>query len=329
MEKTLSPQDIDALVRAAQQLPPAATHGAEKRTVSPCDFRQAGLLNNEQVRGIRTLHEAFARNLAGALGANLRAPLEISLASVEQAAFAEFLQRVPEFSYVAALNIQPPEATAAVRLDLSLVFPMIDLLLGGQGGSEPQERNLTEIEEGILETVMRRVSCELEATWQPVLAARCEFEQRLPHAQIVQLAPPAERVYLLNFDVQLAGAHGQLLILLPAVVASALLRKLSRQPGYRRRRGAGTGNSRVRERLAQASFPVELALPLCPILVQDLVELKVGEVLRFSHRTSDPAALQVAGRPVAAALPIEANNMRAAQVVERVAQQTTEEQELR
>ena len=103
---------------------------------------------------------------------------EANLVSVEQLSYGEFLQRVPEITYLAAVNVRPLEAVAALELDLALAFPIIDLLLGGRGKTDSEVREITEIEEQILESVVRIICREFQSAWQPLLEVEFIFDQR-------------------------------------------------------------------------------------------------------------------------------------------------------
>ena len=56
-----------------------------------------------------------------------------------------------------SFQVQPMGATVALQLDHSLVFPVIDIMLGGTGQCQPMTREITEIEDQIMERVARIV----------------------------------------------------------------------------------------------------------------------------------------------------------------------------
>ena len=68
MEKVLNQDEINEMFRTTLGRGPAAA----RSSCQPCDFRQAGPIQPEQVRALGSLHEGFARNLGNALGAHLR-----------------------------------------------------------------------------------------------------------------------------------------------------------------------------------------------------------------------------------------------------------------
>ena len=111
------------------------------------DFRRPDRISKAQLRAIHNLHETFARNLGASLSAYLRAYLTASIVSVKQLAFHEFSAGLASPTCLLSLGLQPYEGNAVMELNPSLIFPMIELLLGG-GGRQPVAltREITEIE---------------------------------------------------------------------------------------------------------------------------------------------------------------------------------------
>ena len=129
------------------------------------DVRRGGQIGREQLQTITLLHEGFARNLTHSLGAYLRVVFAANLVSAEHLIYREFLQRIPETTYFASCRLEPTGLNAALQLDLKIAFPIIDLLLGGEGKSQPEIRELSEIKVQILDAVARIVCRELGAAW--------------------------------------------------------------------------------------------------------------------------------------------------------------------
>ena len=104
--------------------------------MTACNFRQSARISKEQLRSVSQLHELFARNLTHSLGAYLRLAFEVNLVSAEQLNYGEFLQRIPEVTYLVSMTLRPMGVSAAIEIDLPLAFPIIDVLLGGPGRAE-------------------------------------------------------------------------------------------------------------------------------------------------------------------------------------------------
>jgi flagellar motor switch protein FliM len=319
MEKILNQEEIDALFRASQkgQIAPKASRAPE-RNVTKFNLREISQISKEQLRALSTLHESFARNITNSLGAYLRVGFDVNLVSVEQLAFSEIVSRLPELTYLCSMRMQPIEAVGLLQMDLAIAFPIMDLVLGGPGNGAVEMRDLTEIEEQILESVIRILTRELKSSWAPVLAVEIEFEQREHGAQARSLMGPTERCLALSFEIKMPDAHGMLNVTLPAVASNAVLRKLSAQSAYFRRGGSPANVSQIRRRLIDGEFHVELRLPIVPVSVRDLTDLQVGQVLPLHQPVEQPAILFVAEKEMFAAYPVACGVLRGAQILHRI-----------
>ncbi|HXA83230.1 MAG TPA: FliM/FliN family flagellar motor switch protein [Methylomirabilota bacterium] len=314
MKKILSQDEIDALFAAAKH----SQRSVSGRKMQACDLRKLGALNADQVRVVTTLHETFARRLGGSLGAYLRVGFDMNLVSVEQILYSEFLSRLPELTYLASLQVLPLDARATMQADLSLVFPIVDLVLGGSGADPIELREMTEIEEQIFETVVRVIARDLQTTWTPVLPLDIQFDQRQQHTQVHGLMLPTEKVMSLTFEIRLPDARGTLNLAFPAVISNALLRKLSVQWSYAERSPSQELRRQLQDRLLESRFAVDLSLPPSPLSIREIVELEPGRVLVLPKRAQDPINLNVAGKPMFHAYPIRQGSNRGARVERRV-----------
>lgn len=317
MEKILSQDEIDQLFRAAQGGAPKARAVVE-RAVKQCDFRQAGQLSKDQVRQVTLLHETFPPSLASSLGAYLRVGIHANLVAVEQISYSEFLTRLPEQTYVTTISLMPAEELAAAQLEMQLLLPMIDLLLGGSGQAITEPRDLTEIEEQILESVVAVICRELQATWRAILPLEFTVGQRQKQAQILTLMMPGERALYLSFELLLGDIRGLLNLVFPAAISNALLRKLAMQGMVQRRPSTADYSGRLRDRLLDCAFTGELQLTHLPIRIGDIVDLQPGVVLPLRHALRDSMSFAVNSRAVFRGVPVSCGPFRGALLQEKV-----------
>lgn len=320
MEKELSQSEIDELFRTARG--PAANDIEEVAgaRVERWDLHQAGVLRKEQLNSIRHLHQNFARSLTVGIGGYLRDKFEVALVAVEQLAYRDFLARVSEVTYYATFHLSPADASGFLQMDLTLLFPIVDLLLGGTGGAPPGARQISEIEEMLMEGIAQVICQELDLVWGP-LGLQVSFEQCQPASQMLRLMPAQEKTLTLTFEVTMAGSQGMLNIALPAVVSSALLRKLATDLVYQRTRGPATHQDSIMKRLLDSTVQMDLATPLVPVKLIDLLSMRPGGVLPLRLSTEEPARVRLQGRDCWLARPVRsAANYRAAQLLGCLAQ---------
>jgi flagellar motor switch protein FliM len=310
MEKTLKQDEIDALFQAARST--MSEGSAEiKARILPYNFASAGQISTEQLRAISMLNDLFARNLTHNLSAWLRTRLQVNLVSAEQIPFNEFLLRIPEISYVASIRLEPLGALSVLQLDLGMAPAMIDLLLGGEG--QPGElRELTDIEEAIVASIVEIVCRELTTAWQSV-GLSFNFERRQMQTQTARIMPVTEKTLCLSFEIRMQESSGLLNLAFPAVVANTILRRLTGEWGGRRRHSTETRN-RLEHAVRRLQFGAALQLPSVRIEARELEDLAVGKLIRLAMPVNRLSELRVGGQTLFEAQPIRMGMHRGARL---------------
>ena len=312
MEKNLKQDEIDALFQAARSSSPAPAGEAKAvSTAVPYNFGRAGQISNEQLRAISMLNDLFARNLTHNLAAWLRCRFQVNLVSAEQIAFSEFLMRIPEISYVTSVRLDPLGALSVLQLDLALAPPIIDLLLGGDGKEGPL-RELTDIEEAILGSVVEIICRELTSAWQSVGLSFC-FERRQMQTQVARIISVNEKTLCLTFEIRMPQGSGLLNLAFPAVVANTILRRLTSDWG-RRHRHASQTRTQIETAARKIRLGGSVQLPCVRIAAREIEELQPGQVLRLGLSTAAKAEWRVGGQRVGTAELVQHGSHRAARL---------------
>jgi len=293
MEKSLKQNEIDALFQAARASTQEQTRSEDRLRVVPYDFSDAGQISNDQLSAISMLNDLFARNLAHSLSASLRNPFQVSLVSAEQIPFNEFLMRIPEISYTASVRLEPLGALSVIQVDLGMAPPIIDLLLGGDGKEGPL-RELTDIEESILASVVELICGELTAAWQPV-GLSFNLERRLMQTQVARIMSVNEKTLCLSFEIRMSHGSGLLNLAFPAVVANTVLQRLTSEWGRKRHHAAKT-RARMEAAVRQIQFGGALQLPSVRLKASAIENLERGSVVRLDLSANTDAELIVGGQ---------------------------------
>jgi flagellar motor switch protein FliM len=314
MQNELNQEQIDAMIQAARSGGGTETGPAKEPKIETWDVRRAGQIRREQLQAITQLHEGFARSLTHSLGAYLRVVFAATLVSAEHLTYREFLERIPETTYLAACKLEPMGVMGALQLDLKVGLPIVDLLLGGEGKGVAATREITEIEEQIVESVVRIVCRELGTAWRAV-DLEVGFEKRLEPTEAQRLLLPDEKVLSLSFEVAMLEVRGGLNLAVPVSVSHALLRKISAELGDRRPRGRSDWREGIKHRLLECSFSAELGVNGLRAPVGELSQLAAGQLLALGKSAIQPASLLLAGVEVFRAAPARSGDRRAAQIL--------------
>src|SRR5882757_1100027 len=165
-DTALSQQEMEDVFR---NLHDAQQDDDPSKRAQTYDFRRPDRIAKDQLRAIHSLHENFARSLASSLSAYLRAYVAVNLIAVEQLSFMEFSQCLPSPSCLVALGMKPYEGNAVLEINPGLVFPIIEMLLGGGSRSLLKiTREITEIEQSVLDGLFRITLFDLKTAWHAV-----------------------------------------------------------------------------------------------------------------------------------------------------------------
>ena len=313
MEKMLKQDEIDALFKAAQTPETEAAHTQTQARMMPYNFFSSGQISNDQLRAISMLNDLFARNLTHNLSAWLRCRLQVNLVSAEQIPFNDFLLRIPEISYVASVRLEPLGALSVLQLDLALAPPIIDLLLGGEGNDGPL-RELTDIEESILASVVEVICRELTSAWQPV-GLSFNYERRQMQTQVARIMSVTEKTLCLSFEIRMPHSSGLFNLAFPAVVSNTILRRLTSDWG-RKRRHAPEARARMEAAARRIRFGGCLQLPPVHLPASSIENLEPGTILRLDLSSTTAADWQVGGQRLCAAQPVRLGPHRAARMLD-------------
>jgi flagellar motor switch protein FliM len=255
-----------------------------------------------------------ATNLVDVYVAYLRVVFEAALVSAEHLPYREYLQRLPEVTYMCSCKLVPMDVTALLQLDLAIAFPLIDLLLGGEGKGTLEPREVTEIEEQILESVVQIICRELGVAWQ-ALGLEFRFDRRQQATNALRLMPPDDKTLTLSFSITMPETRGSLHLAVPATVSTALLRKMSADWAYRKPQGPAESKEQVKARIMNCPFATELGVMGIRVPAEQLIRLSPGSLLLFKHPVERPATLLVGEQPLFQALVMRHDRKRVARLI--------------
>lgn len=301
VESLLSAMEQTAPRPAAPKKAPTATAAPPKprEKVSPYDFKRPERVGKEQMRALQTLHEGFGRNFGAALSAMLRAIVEVKLTSVDQLTYSEFVFSLENPSCFNLLKADPLEGHLILDINPSILYPIIDRMLGG--GKEPNtqtRRPLTEIELRLVHRITSLYLEELRKAWENVLPIQFEVVRVESNPQLVQIVPPNEVVVLISFELTLGELRGMLNLCIPFNSIERIGNKLSANSWISPSRKTSTPETQQRVTKNLKGAPVEMVVMLADttISTKDLLGLRVGDIITTEKDTKQPLLISVEGK---------------------------------
>jgi flagellar motor switch protein FliM len=286
--------------------------GTKARSIHSCNFRAAGRLSNEDARAVNALHDTVANHIAVAFEALFGTSLAVKFAELNQTSVHEHVAGVPAFCYV----VQCSSGLVTVEIDLDLVFPIIDLLMGGAGNAGNADRDLSEIEEEVMRDIVALIVQQAEAVWA-IPGLSIAPGSRIKPAAMLQTFRPTEKLTALRFEADLANAKGAFSLVLSNSMLDLLTKQIETDRSQKKSRMFNFPALPLRERILDCEIEVSTELPVLRVSVKDLVSLAPGSVLKLRSPIQTPAALTIGGRSLFQAVPVRSGQHRAAQLGQR------------
>ncbi|BAI79914.1 flagellar motor switch protein FliM [Deferribacter desulfuricans SSM1] len=298
MADILSQEEIDALLStvAEEGIDEKKIDSLEfvPKKVSVYDFRRPDRVSKEQLRSLRNLHDKFARNFSSALSNVLRAITDINLVSVDQMTYGEFLMSLPDPTSFNVISMIPLEGNLVLEINPSIVFPIVDKLLGGTGQPLYKIRELTDLEQKLLDGVINLLLKELEDVWRQVIP-NVKFKKEVSEnsPQVIQIVAQNEVVVLIVFEVKFGEASGLINLCFPAITLEPVLGKISSQDWIIGGKKGKFGNyeEQIFLLLEDIFVDVEAVLGENIFTVDEILSLKAGDTILLNKKSTHPAVL--------------------------------------
>lgn len=302
MGDVLSQAEIDALlssISSGEVDLEEVKHKEEERKVKIYDFRRPDKFSKDQLRTLQMIHETFSRLVSTMLSAQLRANCQMTVTSVDQITYEEFVRSIPEMTILSVFDLGALEGNAVLELNSNIGYVLIDRVFGGTGrfdGSKPRE--LTDIETTVIEKFVGRMLGYLNESWKDIVEVMPRIVQMETNPQFVQVVGPTEMVVLLSFEIKVGEVSGILNMCYPAPLIDPIVSKLSAQYWFSNVKKEKTEENlqAIRDRLNKVAVPLIVNLGENIISFEQFIELNIGDVIPLDQKISEPCEVYVGNK---------------------------------
>ena len=298
MSEILSQTEIDALLNALSsgEVDVQDIKDVESsKKVKNYDFRNPQKIAKDQLRTLEMIHENFGRLFQTFLSGYLRAPVKISILSVDQFAYSEFSNAISTPAFLSIIDFAPLSGQILIDISTNIVFSIIDRLLGGDGTEEQEIRAFTEIELTLLQNLMNRSMSLIKETWTNVIDLKPKLDKIEVNPQFAQIVPHNETIALITLSIEVGAAEGMLNVCIPYLVIEPILDKLSTRFWFSTtQRELSDEELRViKKRMLDAKVPISVELGRTKVRINDILNLQIGDVIKLDTNTDEFVSVRV------------------------------------
>lgn len=310
MSDVLSQTEVESLLAALDSGAPQGASAAEsspragesQTPISVYDFKRPERVSKEQMRAFQALHEGFSREFGAALSGMLRTIVEVKLISVDQLTYSEFVFSLENPTCFNLLQSDKLDGSLILDLNPSILFPVIDRLLGG--GREPRQkfpnRPLTEIELRLVSRITNLAIRGLHSAWSNICELNLRVVQTESNPQLVQIVPPNEVVVLISFEITMGEMRGMMNLCIPFNTIEPLSGKLSSDSwsAYTKRVADPKQKLNLQAGVSQAQVEMVVNLAETTLSAGEVMNLGLGDVILTEKDRNAGLQVLVEGRPM-------------------------------
>ncbi len=315
MNQVLSQSEVDALLAAVSEGEVASSDnklgnlaGNTSGTVTQVDDRKIvtyDLTSQDRIiRGrlpqLEVIYEKFMRAFRVSLSSALRKIASITLTSTEFLKFGEFINTLPLPTCMSVLRFGNLRGSALMVIESKLAYALVDSFFGGADRpyTKIDGKDFTPIELSIVRKVVELGINDLELAWASVEKIGCSFVRTEVNPQFVGIVPPTDVVIASTFDVELENATGTISMVIPYSTIEPIKQKLS--TGFQiesDQTDKKLWTAIIKEQLMETFVDIKVNLGETEILLQELMELKSGDVIPLTQDATGELNIQVESVP--------------------------------
>ena len=309
MSEILSQAEIEALLATLASDAPVGGAAPEEGSPSPFtarqkrsvayevyDFRRPDKFSRDQLRTLQMIFETFARLCATNPATYLRVPVHIELISLEQIPFEDYLRSLRQSAFI-IFSAPPLSGEAVLEMEYSLVFTLLDRLLGGPG--RPVERAaFTDIERPLVLALAERMMLAFKSAWESILQIDPHIEGMETSAQFVQIAPPSDIVIAVLMEARVSDRRDAMSLCVPHMVIKPITPRLSSQNWVASsgKRTTPLLRQALTQHLCHSPLTCVARLGRTTMRLRELLQLKVGDLIVLDTPAHGAIDLLVEGR---------------------------------
>ncbi|MFD1360347.1 flagellar motor switch protein FliM [Lentibacillus salinarum] len=321
VEEVLSQNEIDALLSAissgemnAEEL----KQEKEEQKVRVYDFKRALRFSKDQIRSLARIHENYARLLTTYFSGQLRSYVNITVASVDQVPYEEFIRSIPKMTVLNIFSVQPLDGRILMEVNPNIAYAMLDRQLGGRGSSVNKVDNLTEIETMLMSQLFEKSKASLYEAWSSIIGTDPVLEDLEVNPQFLQMVSPNETVVVVSLDTTVGETSGMINICIPHIVLEPIIPKLSvhywMQTNTNKR--DPDAYEKITQTLQGARVDAKTLLGETTISIDQLLHLHKHDVIALNQPIDHPLQLRINDQPKFYVQAGKSKNKMAVQVLE-------------
>ena len=247
----------------------------------------SAMVSYERLPMLEIVFDRLVRLLTTSLRNFTSDNVEVSLDRITSVRFGDYINSIPLPTILSVFKAEEWENFGLVTVNSSLIYSMIDVLLGGRRGSgmtRVEGRPYTTIETNLVKRMVELILADAELAFKPLSPVKFNIDRIESNPRFAAITRPANAAILIRLRIDMEDRGGTAEILLPYAtiepIRGVLLQMFM---------GEKFGRDQIWEEhlateIGQAAVNVDAVLYEAKLPLRQIMELKVGDTLPLEIR---------------------------------------------
>jgi flagellar motor switch protein FliM len=295
MSNILSQDEVDSLLNGIGdgKVETETDIPEESGDVDVYDFRKDAGPLHLRMPTLGIINERLIGFMKNSLSTTTGTVVDVNISDVETVKFGEFCRSLPLPTSLNIFKLDPLRGYALLVMEGSLVFAFVDTFFGGKSVSHVklEGKSFTAIESKIINRVAKVVLKDLEQAWADVYKIKTVFTRSEIDPQFAGIATPDDMVIAAKLNIDMNNFSGNMIVCLPYATIEPIRDHLSTRFQSAKIEIDHVWCNYIQKKISEMSINVNCTLGQTTITGQELLALKVDDVIQLDQKTSDPVMI--------------------------------------
>lgn len=221
--------------------------------------------------------------------------VEVSLDSISSVRFGDYLNSIPLPAILSVIKAEEWENYGLLTVDSSLIYSMIDVLLGGRRSGvtmRVEGRPYTTIELALAQRLIEVILDDTQRAFEPVTNVSFKLERMETNPRFAAISRPNNAAILIELRIEMDDRGGKIEILLPYATIEPIREQLLQMFMGEKFGRDPIWEGHLATEIYQADVTIDAVLHEQELPLSRLLQLKPGDTVMFERSPSDPILLR-------------------------------------
>lgn len=242
--------------------------------------------------------DRFVRSLSTTMRNLTSENVDLSLDNVTYVRFGDHINGLRLPTMVAILRSQSWRHYAVLSFDASLIYAVVDVLLGGRRGGDMRNlegRSFTTIEGKMVQRLTRGVIADLNSAFAAVTDPQFVFERLETNPKFAMMAKPDNPTAVASFRFYMEDRGGMFTLALPSALLHPVRETLAQSFIGEAADHDSSWTTLLSGQTLAAEVSVKVVLDVVSLTLEDVMGWRQGSVLDLTATVQSPVEVRIAG----------------------------------